>query len=246
MVRTVDYDKRKKEVLGATVDFYVRNASAVSSEAVASILSYSSATIRNIMADLEGLGLLTHTYTSSGRMPTDRGYRFYVDNLLLEIELLWAEKARVIREYKNSRRELNLLLEKTSEILSSLTHYTGITSFVSSSEDKMFYRGMVRVLEQPEFQDLKSIKSLIALLEEKRKLLEIINQDIEENIKVYIGREIPAEDMDNCSLVVSSYKINHKPRGRLAVLGPTRMEYAKVIPVIEYISEILSDVLSEM
>ena len=244
MVRATDYEKRKKDVLAAAVDYYIHNASAVSSENLALRFNYSSATIRNVMAELEDEGLLTHTHTSSGRMPTDEGYRFYVDNLLLEITLLQSEKDRVLKEYKDSKKELDVLLEKTSYLISSLTHCTGIVSFVRS-RNKIFYKGMGLILDQPEFKDLARIKVLMNLLERKHRLLEVINLDLEEKLKIYIGRELPFEDITDCTLIVSHYSINRKPQGCIAVLGPTRMEYARVIPAIEYISDSLSAILSK-
>ncbi|MDP1853516.1 MAG: DeoR family transcriptional regulator [Candidatus Omnitrophota bacterium] len=244
MVKTTNYDKRRQEVLAAVVDSYIRNANAVSSEALASNFNYSSATIRNIMSELEDIGMLTHTHTSSGRIPTDIGYRFYVDNLLMEIELLQVEKDEIIGEYRKSARELDALLEKTSDLLSSLTHCTGIVSFADGHE-KIFYRGMGLMLEQPEFHDLKRIRMLMNLLEERQSLLEVINRNLEEKIKIYIGRELPFESLDNCTLITSNYKVKDKPQGRIAVLGPTRMEYAKIIPAIEYVSEMLSSMLSD-
>lgn len=244
MVKTADYDKRREEIFTAVVDAYIRNASAVSSEALVANFNYSSATIRNIMAELEDIGLLTHTHTSSGRIPTDKGYRFYVDNLLLEIGLLEAEKDEIMLEYKNSRRELDALLEKTSDLLSSLTHCTGIVSFAENN-DKIFYRGMSLMLEQPEFHDFRRIKMLMGLLEEKQKLLDVINRSLEEKIKIYIGSELPFSEIDNCALITSNYCVKNKPQGCIAVLGPTRMEYAKIIPAIEYVSEILSSILSD-
>lgn len=244
MVKTINYERRKNNILAATIDFYIHNATAVSSQVLAHNFACSSATIRHVMAELEEEGLLTHTYTSSGRIPTDKGYRFYVDNLLLEIGLLQTEKDKVVQEYKNSKKELNILLEKTSDLLSSLSHCTGIVSFIDY-RDKIFYKGMSLILEYPEFRDLGRIKVLMELLEEKEKLLSVINQDLEEKIKIYIGRELPFEDIDNCTLVISGYHLNQKPQGRIAILGPTRMEYAKVIPAIEYISDMLSNVLSD-
>jgi heat-inducible transcriptional repressor len=244
MVKTIDHEKRKNEILAATVDFYIQNATAVSSQMLSDSFSYSSATIRNVLSELEEDGLLTHTHTSSGRIPTDKGYRFYVDNLLLEIELLEEEKKKVIQEYKNTRKELDILLEKTVDLLSSLSRCTGIVSFYDW-QDRMLYKGMSLILEQPEFRDLNKIKSLMNLLEQKERLLEVINQKIDEKIKIYIGRELPFEDIEDYTLILSNYHINNKPQGRIAVLGPTRLDYAKIIPAVEFISNMLSDILSE-
>lgn len=245
MSRVIDHDIRKKQVLSSVVNRYIHNAMAVSSESLIDEFSCSSATIRNVMAELEDTGLITHTHTSSGRIPTTRGYRYYVDNLLLQIQLLQGEKDHIAEEYHRANKELEGLLYKTSDLLSNLTHCTGIVSF-SDEEGKVFYcKGMGFILEQPEFNDLKKIKVLIGLLEEKERLLGVINQRLEEKIKIYIGEELPFSDIENCTLIISHYNVKHKPQGRIAVLGPTRMEYARIIPAIDYISGMLSSILNE-
>lgn len=243
MGRVIDYEARKKDIFFAIVNRYIHDASAVSSEVIAHEFGYSSATIRNVMVELEDLGYIAHTHTSSGRVPTDRGYRYYVNNLLCEIGMLVEEKEKVAREYGSTAKELESLLKKTSDILSSLTHCTGIVS-LRDQNDKIFYNGMSFVLEQPEFSDLKKIRWLVGILEEKQRLLDVINQDLEERIKIYIGDELPFADIADCTLIVSGYSVNHRPGGRIAVFGPTRMEYAKIIPVIEHVSDILSGILS--
>ena len=90
------------------------------------------------------------------------------------------------------------------------------------------------------------MRFLIRMVEEKKELLEIINRDFKEKVKIYIGKELGCPEMNNCSLVVSSYRINDRPIGRLAVLGPMRMTYSHIIPTLEYVSDILTDILDEV
>ncbi|MBN2831211.1 MAG: hypothetical protein JXL82_02910, partial [Candidatus Omnitrophica bacterium] len=89
-------------------------------------------------------------------------------------------------------------------------------------------------------------KSIISALEEKQRLIEVINRDFNDKVKVYIGHELGCPDMANCSLVVSSYKRKKKPQGKVAVLGPVRMEYEHIIPALSYISDVLSDFLENL
>jgi heat-inducible transcriptional repressor len=81
------------------------------------------------------------------------------------------------------------------------------------------------------------------MVEDKQRILEIINRDFDEKVKVYIGDELGCPEMESCSLLVSSYRLKDKPLGRLAVLGPKRMEYRHAIPTLEYISDVLTEVL---
>jgi heat-inducible transcriptional repressor len=245
MVRNVDYESRRRAILTATINKYIQEANPVASEDISRDFDLSSATIRNIFAGLEEAGFLTHPYTSGGRIPTDKGYRYYVDFLISQMALLDEEKEHIVKEYKREIRQLEDALEETSEVISVITHYAGIVSFLDW-QDKFFYKGISRIIEQPEFHSFDKIRLLIKLMEDKQRLLDIINRDFTGKIKVYIGQELGCPEMDNCSLVVSSYNLKSKPSGRLAVLGPMRMEYRHIIPTLEYISDVLSGVLDNI
>lgn len=245
MVRTVDYELRRRGILSATISRYIQDALPVSSEDIADEFQLSSATIRNIFVELEESGYLTHPYTSGGRLPTDRGYRYYVDFLISQMELLQDEKERITREYKKKIKRLDDALEETSEVISAITHYAGIVSLLEW-QDKFFYKGISYILEQPEFQNMEKMRLLIKMIEDKQRLLSIINRDFDGKVKVYIGKETGCPEMENCSLVVSSYNLKDGPCGRLAVLGPARMQYRQIIPTLEYISDVLSDVLEDI
>lgn len=242
MVRTVDSETRSRAVLAAAINRYINDAMPVASEDLAGDFALSSATIRNIFSDLEAEGFLTHRYTSAGRVPTERGYRYYVDFLLSQTALVEEEKESIVRKLRRELRRLEDALEETSEVISAITHYAGIVSFLEW-EDKFIYRGISRILGHPEFQDLKNLRLIIGLIEDKRRLLGIINRDFKGKVKIYIGKELECPEMENCSLVVSSYRRKNKPSGRLAVLGPVRMEYRHAIPALEYISDALSEVM---
>jgi transcriptional regulator of heat shock response len=245
MVKNVDYENRRRAVLTAAINKYIQAAVPVASEDIAGDFDLSSATIRSIFAELEEGGYLMHPYTSGGRIPTNKGYRYYVDFLISQMALLDEEKERIVKQYKREIRRLEDVLEETSEVISTITHYTAIVSFLEW-QDKFLFKGISRILEQPEFKDSQKIRLLIQIIEDKQRLLDIINRDFSEKVKVYIGSELCCPEMENCSLVVSSYRVKDKPSGRLAVLGPVRMEYSHIIPTLEYISEILTGVLNNM
>lgn len=244
MVRTVDYNSRKKSVLSSAINKYIKDASPVASDDLAEKFGLSSATIRNILYELEKDGYLTHPYTSGGRLPTNRGYRYYVDFLIAQMELLDEEKERIVKDCSSKISQLEDVLENTSEIISKITKYTGIVSFLDW-HDKIFYKGISHILEQPEFQDASRLKALISMIEEKQKLLEIINRDFDNKVKVYIGEELKCPEVSHCSIVVSTFGNKKKLKGRVAVIGPSRMEYEHIIPALEYISVVLDDVLNK-
>ncbi len=244
MTRKPDYRERRDTVLGIVVDQYIRTITPISSGFIAQEyrLDLSPATIRNIMAELEEQGYLTHPHTSAGRVPTPQGYRYYVDHLMHEIQLLEEEKERIKSEYYENVMELEDLLSKTSEVISDLTHYTTIIS-IDGFPHKIFCRGTSFVVEHPEFQDLAKIKNVLQALEQKEKILEVINRDLQKKIEIYIGHETACSPIVGCSLAVAKYQKENGPSGRLAVLGPTRMDYEKVVSTLDYISELMNELL---
>jgi len=245
MVKTVDYESRRRAILAATINKYIQDAAPVASEDIAQDFDLSSATVRNILAELEEADYLRHPYTSGGRIPTNKGYRYYVDFLLSQMELLEEEKESIAREYKRKINRLEDILDKTSEIISAITHYAGITSF-PGWHGKFFYKGISLILNQPEFQDYQKIRLLFKVIEDKQYLFNIINKDFTDKVKVYIGEELGCLEMEGCSLVVSSYRLKDKSFGRLAVLGPMRMEYTHAIPALVYISDTLTEVMNNI
>ena len=244
-MRITNFEARKKDILAATIDFYTKTAVPVSSKELAKKYRFdlSPATIRNVFAELEREGYLTHPHTSAGRIPTQRGYRYYVDYLMKEMQLINDEKSRIVSEYRKNIRQLEVLLDKTSQILSDLTHCTGIVSLQDG--DRLFYKGISSMVEQPEFKNIEKIKSILQLLEAKERVLELINRDLEKKIEIYIGNELECGDIDSCSLIVSHYRFHNKPSGSLAVLGPTRMQYSKVVSALEYVSELMEEMLED-
>ena len=247
MVRNTDFQTRRKAVLEATINRYIDSGVPVASEDIAGEFGLSSATVRNIFAELEENGYLTHPYTSGGRIPTNKGYRYYVDFLISQMELLDEEKERVTDVYKKEIARFEDIFEHTSEVISTVTHYAGIVSFLDW-QGRMFYRGISLILDQPEFRDAQKIRLLIKIMEDKRTLLEIINREMQQDVRtvVFIGEELGCPEIENCSLIVSRYGLEKKPSGRLAVIGPKRMEYRHTIPALEYIADMLSEALSKI
>jgi transcriptional regulator of heat shock response len=241
--KEVDSRARKDKILYITIDQYIKTTNPVSSQYIVEHypLDLSSATVRNVLAELEEDGYLTHPHTSAGRIPTEEGYRYFVNHLMTEIHLLEEEKNRINAEYQKESLELEALLEKTSQVLSNVTHYTSIIS-VDGWGTKVFCRGTGHVVEYSDFQDLQKIKKILVTLDEKEKLLEAINRSLQKKIDVFIGHEIASYGLDSCSLVISSYKTHEGASGRMAVLGPTRMDYERVISTIEYLTDLVQKI----
>ncbi len=246
--RRIDILERKDKILRITIDQYISTVTPVSSARITKecSLDLSSATVRNILAELEEEGYLTHPHTSAGRVPTQLGYRYYVDNFVNEIQLLEAEKMHIKEEYARETFEMETLLERTSTVLANMTCYTSIVS-VDGWDHKLFCGGTSFIMGYPDYQDVsrdvQRIKNILAALDEKEKLLEVINRDLAKKIDILIGREMECSDIDGCSLVVSKYKSKQGPSGRIAILGPTRMDYNRVVSTLDYFSGLVEELL---
>ena len=240
MVRQSDIQQRKDRLLAIVVGQYIKIINPVGSHFITEEykLDVSPATVRNILAELEEEGYLTHPHTSAGRVPTQRGYRYYVDHLMNEIQLLEEEKRQIQTEYRRHVHQLETLLERTSQVISELTHYTSIISF--DEGDKVILTGTSHVVDYPENTDILKIRAILKILEQKERLLALINRDLEHKIEIYIGHEMALEEMESCSLAVSSFE-KEGLSGRIAILGPTRMDYTRVVSALEYISDLLSN-----
>lgn len=238
---------RKDEILRITIDQYIATITPVSSARIAEdcSLDLSSATIRNILAELEQDGYLTHPHTSAGRVPTQFGYRYYADHFINEIQLLEEEKTRIKAECKSESLELEMLLETTSKVLSDMTNYTSIFS-VDGWDNKLFYSGTSFIMGYSDYHDINNdiarIKNILAALDQKERLLEVINRKLAKKIDILIGQEIECSDIDGCSLIVSRYKSKDGTSGRIAILGPTRMNYNRAVSALDYFSDLMEEI----
>jgi transcriptional regulator of heat shock response len=242
--RIPDYQQRKDLILGIVVEEYIKIVSPISSQFISRKypVDLSSATVRNILAELEEDGYLTHPHISAGRMPTQSGYRYYVDHLMNEIKLLEEEQRRIRNEYKRQVLELETLLEKISQVISDITHYTSIVSMDGNAE-RLIYHGTSHIVNYPEANDIQRIQAILLALEEKDRIIEIINRDLQNKVQIYIGQELSCSEINECSMVVSRYQVSNGSSGRIAILGPTRMNYGKVRSALEYLTSLMSELL---
>lgn len=238
MVRVTDYAARRKEILRAVIELYLETAHPVSSEMLLERYRFdlSSASIRNVLKELEEKDYLTHPHTSAGRIPTDRGYRFYVDDLMRQVELSHEEKKILGDFFSFYFKNRDDIFSSASRILSQLTHYAGITSYEKNND--IYYCGFRYLLEQPEFSRLEEARSIFRAMEEDR-LLDILHKQMDGAIEVLIGNESHCTEMTNCSLIVCECKNRYGDAAKIALLGPRRMAYHRVIPMMSYMADLI-------
>jgi heat-inducible transcriptional repressor len=321
---------RQNNILKMIVEEYIKTARPVGSKSICDTLDLSSATIRNEMASLEEEGLLEKTHTSSGRVPSEEGYRYYVDNLMKPKELTGEDVLKLQTIFHNQSLELNDVILKSMEIISEITSYASITLGNTSNVNRLkrvevvavdssniialvitdkgyvehrnmiirenidgeeirkmvdlinnllvgtpideiseklefeikpivgkyikqheeiynvfynafndftikndvYFAGRNNILNQPEFDNVSKIKKIVAKLEDK-ELVHNIEED-SNGINVYIGKDSHIDD--DVTIVKTKYVVNGKV-GTIAVIGPKRMEYDRVVSILEYIKE---------
>ena len=326
---------RQEQLLKAIVENYIKTAVPVGSKSLCKIFKCSSATIRNEMATLEGLGYIEKNHISSGRIPSEKGYKYYVDNLMQPKELTGEDVLKLQTVFSNGQLEVSDAIEKCVDIISDITNYTsvilGSTSkdntlqqvsiiplqgnkivalvctdkgivenkqytlpkdtsveeVVKTSEiiNKMligipinevserlefdikpiiakkvkqyeqvysiFYdafndftkntsnfhmSGQIKLLHQPEYQNNDDIKRILSKFEDEKVIKKIESKN--NGINVYIGDE---SEFDKDVTVIKTKYHKNGEEGTIAVIGPKRMEYDKVIALLKYISDNLND-----
>jgi len=245
MKQDYDLNDRQKEVLKLIIISHINSAAPIGSAFISNMLDLSSATIRNVMGELEDMGYLGKPHTSAGRIPTSGGYRYFVNNLLEFNSIPDRQKRFVEREsYSDNIDSVEAILERVSHILSVMTRYTGIAC---TSNLKFYIEGASNMIEIPEFNTPRRIRTLLRLFDEKTELMKLFNEDlITDGVKIHIGDEDRHEVLDNLSFITASYRVGDDKRGSLGVLGPMRMNYSRLIPLVDFLSRTIEDVLEEM
>lgn len=238
--------KREEAVLEIIVRYYTESAEPVGSRFVARKLGLSSATIRNVMSDLEEEGFLMHPHTSAGRIPTDKGYRYYVNSLMRQRSINDNVLHMVEAQYHQKIKSLEDVLEKTSHLMSSLTNYVGVT--LLPDIDRVYLDGASHLIEQPEFHDIKKLHNLFKCLEDKVSILKLLCDDgpDDESLTIHIGKENKSNYLSECSVVTRGYKVKGKKSGKVGVIGPKRMVYERVVPMVELLAGTVSTILDDM
>ncbi|TGA99570.1 heat-inducible transcriptional repressor HrcA [Sporolactobacillus shoreae] len=335
--------ERQLFLLQLLVNDYIVSAEPVGSRSISKRddVHYSPATIRNELADLEEMGYLEKTHLSSGRVPSEKGYRFYVDHLLSPAMLSDLEMKNIRDAYRRKFSETEELIHVTAELLSEFTNYTAIMlgpellemklkhiQFVRLSGNKgvmiivtdsghvenrvvtfpseikaediekivnilneklnmvplyqlqkrlneefrdvlrrnvsnyehamtllrdsleindpeqIFYSGKSKILSQPEFQDIDKVISLLNVFEGKDLIRELMNMP-PGGMHIRIGKENKLNGIEDCSLITTTYSVGSELLGTVAVIGPKRMAYPRVITLIDVLSNLLTKSLSD-
>ena len=230
--------ERQKHILRAIVEEYAEVASPVGSSLLAKVFSVSSATIRAEMAELERLGFIQQPHTSAGRIPTDKGYRYYV-NGIADFDQTGMERRG--ERALAARVEGGGLPERTIrnavDTLVELTHNLGMATI----GDQLYMSGLSNLFGQPEFVGGAHVQQVARLLDNLEPWLKEAAPN--EPLSVYIGAENPIGRAANCTLIISKFRSPYSDRSYIGVLGPTRQSYRNVMGLVEHAGRSLEDVL---
>lgn len=338
--------ERERKVLEIIMDSYITSAEPIGSRTIAKAIRnrLSSATIRNIMADLEDQGFLYKANVVAGRIPTYKAFRYYVNSMLI-LRNPGKKELQVLESlFKPHYAQVEGVMEDTSRVLASISKFTSIvvepkvdsmlfkevefvklsrrtilivfvtsagivhTRLVDTGENlsldalndmkrymnerfsgrsfyalkegiledverdketygklitkiketletimeeedqrEIYIEGTSKMIDMPEFSDLARLKELFHTLERKEKLLRLLDGCLkEEGIHVIMGTESDIKEMRDLSIITSTYRIAEKSYGVLGVIGPIRMNYSRIIPIVNYTAKTLTDILSIM
>ncbi len=334
--------KRQEVILKLIVEEFIKTADPVGSRTLSMLLDVSSATIRNEMANLEELDFLEKTHTSSGRIPSDKGYHYYIEKLLTNnynyddsfdvIDDLFSnknikrdeaikqalnllsqltnyttialghnaygsrvKKIELVPLYQNEcvlllvtnlghveSKQINIpentgieemkrVIEIFNDILydcpiakvSEKLHYeineqkikeiltynstiieTFLDAFTKFTQSKYYLSGQSNMLYQPEFSDVNRMRELLSFFEQN-DIFKLVEDTTQKGVTVKIGKENAISAMRDCTVITIPYELGDKEQGTIAVVGPTRMEYQKVIPLIKYLAKHMSKLYKE-
>ncbi|MBQ3413399.1 transcriptional regulator [Candidatus Saccharibacteria bacterium] len=238
----MEITERQRQILEAIVEEYAETAAPVGSVTIRKLFEVSPATIRAEMARLEVLGLIAQPYTSAGRVPTDAGYRYYVNHMSgNESEVAEGSTlergAHALEVRVASQSRADAAIRGAVDALVDLTGNLGLATV----DGQLYLSGLTRLFMQPEFGDTRRVQSVAKLLDNLEPWLREAAPG--EALNIFIGHENPIGKNSEASLIVSRFKSPFSDRSYIGVLGPTRQNYARVTALVKHAGAVLEEML---
>jgi heat-inducible transcriptional repressor len=230
--------ERQKHILAAIIEQYAEVASPVGSKLLAKIFNVSSATIRAEMAELERGGFIAQPHTSAGRIPTDKGYRYYVNELAEPDSNLPARRAeKALSQRVQGAGMPEQTIKSAVDTLVELTHNLGLATI----GNQLYMSGLSNLFGQPEFIQAEQVRQVAGLLDNLEPWLREAAPN--QPLSVYIGRENPIGRAAGCTLIISRFRSPFSDRSYIGTLGPTRQSYKEVMTLVRRAGQELEEVL---
>lgn len=233
--------QRQIQILKSLIEEYIETAEAVGSETLEKKhnLSASPATIRNEMVRLTDLGYLKKPHTSAGRIPTPVGMKFYVKQLMKEKELSVAEEVALKEKVWDYREQEARFLK---EVVRSLAEKTRSVAIATTQSGDVYAAGYANILDMPEFYDIDITKNLLAAIDEFDTLHAICANFVGEDVNVLVGEDLGPRLDGPYGFVFTKYHTPLNEIGEIGVLGPSRLQYTSIVPVVRYFGGLVEEI----
>ena len=233
---------RQRQLLKVIVDKYIETAEAVGSEVIDRdfTLGVSPATIRNDMVALERAGLLHKPHASAGRMPTPKGLKYYINQLMSEKNLSIKDEVLLKERLWCERFRLDHLLHQATRALAERTNALAIAT---TDKREIYHCGMANILNMHEFYDIDVTQTVLGMLDEAEKICQLFTRSTESGpVHVVLGDELGNEYLELVGIIYTDYRLGEDHSGTIGVLGPARLAFAEVIPLVRYFGQIIGEV----
>lgn len=236
---------RQIEILRIIVEEYINTAEPVGSEMLDRKynLGVSPATIRNEMVQLVRSGYLRQPHVSAGRIPTAQALKYYIYQLMREEVLSVAEEVSVKQRIWDVRNQLDDLLR---EVTRALADKTQCVSIAITNQQKAYHSGYLYLLDEPEFYDIDVTKKVFSLLDQAEELMRLLNQAVdEEPVHVLLGDDLDNKYLQPVGIVFSDFTVGSL-QGSIGVIGPARLNYGYVIPLLRHVTLTIQDITKDL
>lgn len=238
----LELTKRQLDILKALIEEYIETAEPVGSETLDKKydLGVSPATIRNEMVKLTSMGYLKQPHTSAGRTPTSLALKLYVEKLMKPKEMSVAEEVSVKQNIWDYRNEIDKLLKEATK---ALAQQTKAMSIAATNEGDLFASGVGNILDMPEFYDIDLTKHLLETLDDYSYWWGIISELLEsdDSLGILLGEDLQRQFLTSCGSVFVSFK-SPSYQGAIGVVGPYRLNYSRIIPVVRYMGSLINEI----
>lgn len=232
---------RQVQVLKNVIEEYIETAQPVGSDNLDRkySLGVSPATIRNEMHELSRLGYLRQPHTSAGRTPTSKALKFYVNQLMQEKELSVSDEVAAKQRVLETRDDFDKLMQGATKSLAQLTKSLAVAV---TENDEVWHSGYANILSNPEFYNIDVTSSVLSMLEEARRLHELLFDMIEweDPVEVLFGEEVGWANFEPVGVVACRFTTPQR-NGCIGVIGPARLDYPTVVPAVKYFGTLISE-----
>lgn len=237
----MELTERQRQILKTIIEEYMETAEPIGSEALEKKyeLGVSPATIRNEMVKLTKAGYLKQPHASAGRVPTPASFKFYVSELMEEKKLSVAEEVAAKEKIWDARFDFDKLMQEATKALAERARALAVAA---TKTGDIYHAGYANILDMPEFYDIDITKTILSMLEEAQALLNLFEKSFaEEPIHLLLGEELGYEFLEPCGMVFTHFEAGPKRSGSLGVIGPSRLYYPRIIPIVRYFGNLIEE-----